>query len=116
MYPFNGLVVAGHVFSTVSLYSHSRRSLEGRSGESNLITLPRRIPMAEGEDIIIKGGSVEVKFDNTLYPRNPNDPKKHENANRKISKIVIVDEDGNEKYNSGESQNGMKWTVTVSTK
>lgn len=72
--------------------------------------------MAEGEDIIIKGGSVELNFDDSLYGKNPNDPNKHENANRKISKIVIVDENGTEKYNSGDSSNGLKWTVTISTK
>ena len=72
--------------------------------------------MAEGEDIIIKGGSIELEFDDAVYPNNPSEPKKHKNPNRKISRIVVVDENGGEKFDSGESQNGMKWTITVSTK
>lgn len=72
--------------------------------------------MAEGEDIIIKGGSIELEFDDVVYPRNPSNPRKHQNPNRKISRIVVVDENGGQKYDSGESQNGMRWTITVSTK
>lgn len=69
-----------------------------------------------GGEIIIKGGSVNVQFDESVYKKDPNDPKKHENANRKITSIVIVDENGGERFNSGESQGGLKWTITVSTK
>jgi hypothetical protein len=69
-----------------------------------------------GGEIIIKGGSVNVVFDESVYKKDPNDPKKHENANRKITKIVIVDENGGERFNSGDNQGGLKWTITVSTK
>ena len=72
--------------------------------------------MAEGEDIIIKGGSIELEFDHEVYPNNPSNPKKHQNPNRKISRIVVVDDNGGQKFDSGESQNGLKWTITVSTK
>jgi len=72
--------------------------------------------MSEGEDIIIKGGSIELEFEDSVYPKNPSNPKKHQNPNRKISRIVVVDENGGQKYDSGESPNGMKWTITVSTK
>ena len=72
--------------------------------------------MSEGEDIIIKGGSIELEFEDSVYPRNPSDPKKHQNPNRKISRIVVVDENGGQKYDSGESPNGMKWTITISTR
>ena len=69
-----------------------------------------------GGDIIIKGGSVELDYDDTLYPKKPGDPKKHTNSNRKITKVVVEDETGAEIYNSGDSQNGMKWTITISTR
>ncbi|HEV2829578.1 MAG TPA: hypothetical protein VGW76_18410 [Pyrinomonadaceae bacterium] len=72
--------------------------------------------MSEGEDIIIKGGSIELEFEDSVYPRNPSNPKKHQNPNRKISRIVVVDENGGQKYDSGESPNGMKWTITISTR
>jgi hypothetical protein len=64
-------------------------------------------------DIIIKGGSVEVRFDSAGYTKNGNN---HDNPNKKITQIVVVDENGVEKCNSGDSPNGLKWTVTVSTK
>ena len=69
-----------------------------------------------GGEIIIKGGSVNVVFDESVYKKDPSDPKKHENANRKITNIVIVDENGGERFNSGDNQGGLKWTITVSTK
>jgi hypothetical protein len=73
--------------------------------------------MSDGSgEIIIKGASVHVEFNGTIYKKDPNDPNKHDNANRKITKIVVVDESGAEKYNSGDNPGGLKWEVTVSTK
>jgi len=73
--------------------------------------------MSDGSgEIIIKGGSVEIQFAESLYKKDPNDPKKHENASRKITGIVIVDENGAEQFNSGDKPNGLQWTITVSTK
>lgn len=73
--------------------------------------------MSDGSgEIIIKGGSVDLQFNESVYKKNPNDPKKHENADRKITGIVIVDENGAEQFNSGDKPNGLKWTITVSTK
>lgn len=69
-----------------------------------------------GGEIIIKGGSVNVQFDDSVYKKDPSDPKKHENANRKITRIVVVDENGGERFNSGDSPSGLKWTIAVSTK
>ena len=68
-----------------------------------------------GADIIIKGGSVELDYDETQFPKNPGDPKKHENPSRRITKIVVVDDRGVERLNE-ESNGGLKWTVTVTTK
>ena len=64
-------------------------------------------------DIIIKGSSVHVQFDDAGYSKNGS---KHDNPNKKITQIVVVDENGVEKCNSGDSPGGLKWTVTVSTK
>jgi hypothetical protein len=68
-----------------------------------------------GGDIIIRGGSVDLIFDEGIYQKSPANPKRHENANRKIVKILILDENGSAKFDSGDSQNGLKWTITVST-
>ena len=69
-----------------------------------------------GGDIIIKGGSVDLDFDDSIFRKDPGDPKKHENANRTITKITIVDENNNPIYDSGDQPSGLKWKVTVSTK
>jgi hypothetical protein len=63
--------------------------------------------------IIIKGGSVHVEFDDAGYDKNG---KEHDHPNKKITKIVVVDENGVEKCNSGDSPSGLKWKVTVTTK
>jgi hypothetical protein len=72
--------------------------------------------MADGGDIIIKGGSVELFFDEGIYTKDPADPKRHENANRTITRIRILDEKNSPVYDSGDNPAGLKWTVTVSTK
>ena len=64
-------------------------------------------------DIIIKGGSVQVQFDDAGYTKNGS---KHDSPNKKITKIVVVDENGVVKCNSGDTPGGLKWTVTVSTR
>ena len=66
-----------------------------------------------GGDIIIKGASVHVQFDDAGYTKNGS---KHDHQNKKITKIVVVDENGVEKLNSGDSPGGLKWTVTVTTR
>ena len=65
-------------------------------------------------DIIIKGGSVSVQFDNAGYTSEPG--HRHEDRNKKITKIVVQDDKGNEKFSVADSQGGLKWTVTVTTK
>lgn len=69
-----------------------------------------------GGEIIIKGGSVELLFNDTIYKKNNGDPRKHENASRKITRIVVLDEESGEKFDSGDNQGGLNWTVTISTK
>jgi hypothetical protein len=67
---------------------------------------------ADGGDIIIRGGSVDLEYDDSVYPKDPGDPKKHKNENKKITRILIEDENGGVKYDS-DGQNAMKWKVTV---
>jgi len=69
-----------------------------------------------GGDIIVKGGSVDVQFDDTIYKKNQNDPKKHENINRKITRIQVSDDHDVSVFDSGDNQGGLKWTVKISTK
>ena len=66
-----------------------------------------------GGDIIIKGGSVQVHFDGSLYVQDSSDPRKHSSAKKKIQRIKIVDDTGRMLYDSGEHPDGLRWTVQV---
>ena len=67
----------------------------------------------EGGVIIIKGGSVDLDYDEDIYPRDPANPKSHKNSNRKITRIVI---EGDESFDSGDRPNGLRCTITISSK
>jgi len=73
--------------------------------------------MADGSgEIIIKGGSVEVSFDTGLYRKQSEvDPVSHKHETRKITRVNVVDENKELKFDSGLSDEGLKWTITVST-
>lgn len=62
----------------------------------------------DGGDIIIKGGSVDLTYDDTYYPRDPENPNRHTNSNRKITRIVIT---GDVTYDSGEFPEGLKCEI-----
>jgi len=68
-----------------------------------------------GGDIIIKGGSVQVQFNSTGYTKDPKDPSKHEDKNKKIKKIVVHDDKGDEQFSIADEQGGLKWKVTITT-
>ena len=73
--------------------------------------------MSDGSgEIIIKGSSVHLEFNGTIFVKDPNNPKRHDSPSRKITQIVVADENGVEQFNSGDNPNGLKWKVTVSTK
>jgi hypothetical protein len=62
----------------------------------------------DGGDIIIKGGSVDLIYDESYYPRDSEKPTKHANSNRKITRIVIT---GEVTYDSGEFPDGLKCEI-----
>jgi hypothetical protein len=68
-----------------------------------------------GSDIIIKGGSVELTFDDGIYQKESNDPGTYKNQDRQITRVVVLDEEGKIKFDSGAST-GLRWRITVSTK
>lgn len=61
-----------------------------------------------GGEIIIKGGSVEVEFDGNTYQTDPVNPRKHKNANKKITRVVIT---GEIEFDSGDHPNGLTCEV-----
>jgi hypothetical protein len=66
--------------------------------------------MDDGSDIIIKGGSVELNYDEHFYPVDPSDPRRHKSDNKKIVRIRIT---GDLDYDSGEHPNGLRCDITV---
>jgi len=67
----------------------------------------------EGGIIIIKGGSVDLEYDDTIYPRDPQDPKRHTNSNLKITRVLI---EGDISFDSGEFKEGLSCTITTTCK
>jgi hypothetical protein len=59
---------------------------------------------ANGTEIIIKGGSVEVEFDPNTYPQDPSNGRKHRNQSKKITRVVIT---GDISFDSGDHPSGL---------
>ena len=62
-------------------------------------------------DIIIKGGSVELSFEESLYPKT-GDPIVYKSDGRKITRIVIT---GEISFDSGDHPEGLRCEVTATT-
>jgi hypothetical protein len=67
-------------------------------------------------NIIIKGGSVDLDYDDTIYVKESGNPKIHKNENRNITRILVLDEKKAPVYDSEQHNEGLRWTVTVYTK
>ena len=67
--------------------------------------------MANGGDIIIKGGSAEIHFDHDVFKRDTADPKKRRHDNLKIKRIVIS---GDHSFDTGDVPNGFKGEIKIS--
>jgi hypothetical protein len=61
-------------------------------------------------DIIIKGGSVQVEFDDIVYQRDPAYLHRYSNDDRKITRIVIT---GDMNFDSGDHPDGLRCDITV---
>jgi len=71
--------------------------------------------VADVGDIIIKGGSVDLDYDETVYPKEPGHPRKHQASGKKIRQITVID---NETilYDSGDHPEGLAFKISVFTK
>ena len=65
--------------------------------------------MANGSDIIIKGGSVNVQYDDSLYRKEGS--WDHTSLEKTMTRITVVDENGRTLYDSGENVGGLKWEI-----
>jgi hypothetical protein len=67
--------------------------------------------MANGSDIIIKGGSCELHFDHGTFQKDETVPGKRKHDTLKIKRIVIT---GNQSFDSGELPEGFKGEIKIS--
>ncbi|HEV7680594.1 MAG TPA: hypothetical protein VGO68_00610 [Pyrinomonadaceae bacterium] len=72
---------------------------------------PENAAPGDGGDIIIKSGSVDLIYDETYYPTDPENPNIHTNSNGKIIRIVIT---GDVNYDSGECLDGLECEIKTS--
>ncbi|HBB90074.1 MAG TPA: hypothetical protein DC047_20930 [Blastocatellia bacterium] len=69
--------------------------------------------MANGADIIIKGSSVDIDYDELVYPRDSSNHKKHKNQIKKITRVLIT---GDINFDSGDHAQGLRCDITISCK
>ena len=69
-----------------------------------------------GGDIIIKGGSVDLIFDDSVYLPNPQDRKSHTTSTQRITRVVITGDMGDVDFDSGEHPQGLRCMITVFTR
>jgi hypothetical protein len=67
--------------------------------------------MANGNDIIIKGGSVDLDYDESIYAKDPKEPRNHRNPDKKITRVVIT---GDINYDSNDYPAGIRCEIKVS--
>ena len=76
--------------------------------------------MADGGDIIIKGGSVDLDYDEDVYKKVAGKPKKHAAGNKRIRQITVTRNDAKPGdpplYDSNDHPEGLDFTVSVFTK
>ena len=64
-----------------------------------------------GTDIIIKGGSIDISFDDSVYPSGGHGSHR---GQRKMQRIIVVDANQQVQYDS-QSADVKKWMVTILT-
>jgi len=69
--------------------------------------------MANGGDIIIRGGSVDIDFDNVFYPSETG-KRSHKNDKQTITQVTVEDQNGTSKYDSAkDGADASTWTIRV---
>lgn len=67
--------------------------------------------MPEGDDIIIKGGSVEIHFNHEHFAQDANNPRKRKHDGAEITRIEISGSNGYD-YDNGFPE-GFQGTIKV---
>ncbi|MGH9970647.1 MAG: hypothetical protein ACREBG_23050 [Pyrinomonadaceae bacterium] len=66
--------------------------------------------MPNGNDIIIKGGSAEVNFDDRIFVQDPQNPHRYGNAEKTITRVVIT---GDITFDSGDKPGGLQCEIVA---
>ena len=70
--------------------------------------------MANGADIIIKGSSVDIDYDDARYPKEPGKPRNHKAGDNTITRVTVEDENNTMQYDSSnEAADPSRWTIHV---
>lgn len=70
--------------------------------------------MANGGDIIIKGGSVDIDYDDAVYPPESGKPRNHKSRDKTITRVTVADEGNALRYDSDkDGATPGAWTITV---
>jgi hypothetical protein len=69
--------------------------------------------MANGGDIIIKGSSVDIDYDNNYYPTEAG-KRSHKNDKQTITRITVADDGNTMRYDSDKDGADVStWKITV---
>lgn len=63
--------------------------------------------MSNGDPIIIKGGSIEITLYKDTFPEDSENRSRHYNANRKIVRVQITDDNTGESTDCAVPANGI---------
>ncbi len=67
-----------------------------------------------GGDIVIRGGSCELIYNDGKYPRDPANPNKHKNIeNQKVVRVIIT---GEISFDTGDHPDGMTCEIITMVK
>jgi hypothetical protein len=70
--------------------------------------------MANGGDIIIKGSSVDIDYDDTKYPKETGKPRNHKSSDQAITRVTVEDGSNAVKYDSNdEAADPSRWTIHI---
>ncbi|HBB90075.1 MAG TPA: hypothetical protein DC047_20935 [Blastocatellia bacterium] len=71
--------------------------------------------MANGGDIIIKGSSVDIDYDDTKYPKEAGKPRNHKASDQTITRVTVEDGNNTVKYDSNNeaAADPSQWIIHI---
>lgn len=70
--------------------------------------------MANGGDIIIKGSSVDIDYDDAKYPKETGKPRNHKSSDQIITRVTVEDGNNTVQYDtSNDAADPSRWTIHI---